>query len=354
MLAVLMQVAAAGHPAAHPTGAAGATPRRLAAGGAGSPLAQQPGEKPRFRTGVAVVNVTATVTDGSGRFVSGLRKEDFALYEDGQAREITLFASERVPVSLGIVLDTSGSMAGDKLTRAKHAINRFLTDLLDPSDEIFLCTFNDRPAVIEEWTTDRRVLSAAVRAIAARGGTAMYDAIAEALPIAQNGRHRKKALVVISDGNDTSSLTEAEDLKPLIRESEVLVYAIAIDGTARATFVPPRRPPFPFPPIPGRRNPWPIPIPPPGTGGRSTVSGAERANVRALRLITDESGGRTETIREAEDLGPATASVADELSRQYLLGYQSGADRDGRWHSIEVRVNNPRLRVRARRGFVSS
>jgi VWFA-related protein len=317
---------------------------------------RQPAQDPfKFRTGVELVNVTATVTDVSGRFVSGLRKDDFTVFEDDQPQPISHFSTERVPVSLGIVLDTSGSMAGDKLDAAKSAIDRFLYDLLSPEDEIFLYTFNDRPELIEPWTTDRRRLSRALRSLTARGGTAMYDAVAEAAPLAQSGRNRKKAILLISDGNDTNSQLDVQELKRLMRETEVLVYAIGIDGESQPTFtggVP--RFPVPIPiPIPGRRpggSPWPFP---PQSPPQRRI-GNERVNVRALREITDDSGGRTETIRSARDLDPATASVADELSKQYYLGYVGAAEKDGRWHTIQVEVRNSRYKVRARRGYVAS
>ncbi|MBI1874403.1 MAG: VWA domain-containing protein [Acidobacteria bacterium] len=309
----------------------------------------------KFRTGVELVNVTATVTDVSGRFVSGLRKDDFTVFEDGRPQTISHFSTERVPVSLGIVLDTSGSMAGDKLDAAKNAIDRFLYDLLSPDDEIFLYAFSDHPRLVEPWTTDRRRLSRSLRSITARGGTAMYDAVAEAVPLAQSGRNRKKAILLISDGNDTNSQLDVQELKRLVRETEVLVYAIGIDGDAPTfTAGTPPRIPIPIPiPIPGRRpggSPWPFP---PQSPPQRRL-GNERVNVRALREITDDSGGRTETIRSARDLDPATASVADELSKQYYLGYVGAAERDGRWHTIEVEVSNSRYKVRARRGYVAS
>lgn len=311
----------------------------------------------RFRSGVELVNVTATVSDSRGRFVSGLRQEDFVIYEDGELQEVTHFSNERVPVSLGIVVDTSGSMAGDKMVSAQSALDRFLTDLLDPSDELFLVRFDSIPDMVEEWTTDRRRLSRSLDRLRVGGGTAMYDAVAEAVPYAETGQNRKKAVLLISDGNDTDSRTDLRDLKSLIRETEVLVYAIGIDGQGEPTFGRPttRGPlPIPFPiPIPGRRGPLGIPLPPGGGGGVSVRSG-DRMNVSALRDITDDSGGRTETVRSARDIDPATANIADELSRQYYLGYPSTGKKDGRWHTIRVEVKDRALRVRARRGYIAT
>src|SRR5215207_1865806 len=130
----------------------------------------------KFRTGVELINVTATVTDGNGRFVPGLSREDFRLYQDDQLQQITHFSAERVPVSLGIVLDTSGSMHGEKMAAARAALDRFLLELLGPDDEVFLYRFDTSPELVNGWTTDRREISRQIARIRPRGGTAMYDA----------------------------------------------------------------------------------------------------------------------------------------------------------------------------------
>src|SRR5687768_11997050 len=211
-------------------------------------LGAQSQEGFRFKSGVDLINVTATVTDDDGRFVSGLQKENFSLFEDGRAQEITHFSSERVPVSLGIALDASGSMTPDKMSAARSAIDRFVYDLLGEDDELFFLEFSNRPRLVVDWTTDRREISRAVTRVSPAGGTAMYDAIADALPTASSGRHPKKALLVISDGNDTNSLMSVGQLRHLIRESEVLVYALGVDGTAVTTRIgPPIQLPAPFP-----------------------------------------------------------------------------------------------------------
>jgi len=340
--------------------------------------AEQQQDQPfRFRTGVELINVTATVTDSSGRFVSGLRKEDFRLFEDGAEQQITHFNAERVPVSLGLIIDTSSSMDGEKWMNAKSALNRFLFDLLDPLDEVFVYRFDNQPELVEGWTTDRSRIAAALGRIRPRGATSLFDAVIEALPLAQTGRHRKKALVVISDGNDSNSRATIREVKALVRESEIMVYAVGIDTVMsgyrdRQPFYQrigleqtPRWPvPAPFP-TPGRRRPpntppttpptVPAPYPPsPPVGGPYTSRGLDdRVNVAALRDITDDSGGRTEIVRSVRDIDPATAGIADELSKQYYLGYTSPAKRDGLWHAIRVEVRDGRYLVRARRGYVA-
>jgi len=310
----------------------------------------------RFRSAAELINVTATVTDDDGRFVPGLRKEDFTVYEDGKVQAVSHFSNERVPVSLGIALDASGSMSPDKMSAARAAIDRLIFDLLGRDDELFFVEFATNAALTQPWTNDPRLISRAVRDVNPTGGTAMYDAIATALPEAQSGRNAKKALLVISDGNDTNSTIGVSELRRLIRESDVLVYALGVDSTARRSgtvTLPPQIQlpiPFPFPgSAPRRRTPAP-----PTTGGSWPAGTGERVNADALRQITDDTGGRTEIVRGFGDLQAATARIADELSKQYYLGYPSSGEKDGRWHAIRVEVKDRRLTVRARRGYVAS
>jgi Ca-activated chloride channel family protein len=307
-----------------------------------------------FRSGVELINVAAWVTDRNGRFVSGLGKEDFTVFEDGEQQEVAYFSNERVPVSLGLVLDTSGSMTPDKMSAARSAIDRFVHDLLGSDDELFFLEFANRPHLVQEWTTDRRAISSAVARVRPVGGTAMYDAVADAVPMASIGKHPKKALLVISDGNDTNSRIEVGELRQIIRESEVLVYALGVDSTAVLRRTEPRvRTPFPRPPfpIPGRR---PQRLPPIVIGRDARVQRGERVDAEALRRMTDDSGGRTEIVRGFGDLSGATARIADELSKQYYLGYVSSGKKDGRWHEIRVEAKGRGLTVRARRGYVAS
>jgi VWFA-related protein len=320
----------------------------------------------RFRSGIELINVNATVSDASGRFVSGLQKEDFLVFEDNQPVEVTHFSAERVPVSLGILLDTSGSMAGQKMEEAQNALDHLLYDLLDKDDEVFLYRFSDYPTLLQNWTTDRALVSRALGRITPNGGTALYDAVADAIPLMSRGRNQKKALLVVSDGNDTSSRMSIGELKQRIRESETLVYAIGIDGESQQPSFRGRQPPVQ--PLPPNRFPIPIPFPggPRGGGGRfpallNQFGGRQRAtrnddhvNVGALRDMTDDSGGRTEIIREPRDLNAVTTNIADELSKQYYLGYPSLGKKDGRYHAIRVEMRSGAYRVRARKGYVAS
>ena len=342
----------------------------LVAGLAASPQSQQsppgsgsPGQDGtfRFRSGVELINVTATVSDVEGRFVAGLRQDDFLVYEDDQPQSVTHFSSERVPVSLGIALDTSQSMSGEKIQEARSAIDGLLEALAEPQDEFFLYRFSNRPSLIQEWTAERSAISRALSGAVPTGQTALYDAITEAIPLAQQGRYQKKALVVISDGNDTSSRHTLADVRTRIRDSETLVYAIGVDcgeETRRRSPLRQRRGPmpipFPFPPGGGRGRPTPS-WPPAGPSDRGDFRRCiDPVDVMALRDLTDDSGGRTAIIHDPRDLNPATTGVADELSKQYYLGYPATGKKDGRWHAIRVEVRNHNYRVRARRGYTAS
>jgi VWFA-related protein len=305
-----------------------------------------------FRTGVALVNVAVTVTDADGRFVGGLASDDFALFENGRPQTIAQFDAERVPVSLGIALDTSGSMYGDKILAAQAALNRFLFDLLGPDDEVFLYRFSGRPELVQGWTRDRRAVSRALGSVKPEGGTALYDTVAEAVPLAARGAHRKTALVIISDGNDTASRLQESDMAPLIRQHEALIYAVGIDASNGPVAPAPQRTPAVPSPFPSRS---PAYVPPPQPRAPQPGVPVDRINAAALRAITDDSGGRTEIIVSHHDLGPATAGIADELSRQYFLGYVSTEPKDGQWHTIDVQVRGRgQYIVRARRGYVAT
>jgi len=270
----------------------------------------------RFRSGIELINVTATVTDRSGRFVADLNEPDFTVYDDDQRVSITNFSKERVPLSLGIVVDTSGSMAGEKIAHARAAIERLL-DQLGPGDEVFLTSFSSDVELQQPWTTSVEAVREKLRGLSTNGGTAIYDAVVQAVPVAQEARHQKKVVVLMSDGNDTTSDADISTVRNIVRKTEVIVYAIAIDGEM-------------------------------DRGHRS-----DRLNVSVLKEITDASGGRTEVVRESRDLNDATQDIANELGNQYSLAYASPEHRDGRWHVIRVQVRDSSMTVRARRGYLA-
>lgn len=269
-----------------------------------------------FRAGIDLVQMSATVVDEDGRLVGDLRREDFEVFEDGQRQTVTHFTRDRIPLSLGVVLDVSQSMYGQRIDDARLALDRFLADLLDPEDEVFIIVFNHTPRVVVPWTRGPRQLRNRLDDILPYGGTSIYDAMMEALPMFDVRQYQRAAVVLISDGSDTGSRANVRDVRRLLRRSDAFVYAIAIDA-------PDTRP------INDRVNPF------------------------ALREMTTESGGYTEVVHDSPELGPATARIADELNHQYTLSYVSSRPADGSYRSIRVRIVGKEYRVRTRRGYVA-
>jgi len=314
---------------------------------------QRPVPPPRFASGIDIVDVTVTVVDERGRFVSGLEREDFLLFDNDEPKDVTQFSAARVPVSVGLLLDTSQSMQGEKFSSARSALERLLSALSSPEDEFFLMSFDTTPTLQQDWTADRARVARALAGVTPRGTTAMYDAVADAVPVAQRARNRKKALIIISDGNDRASDTRPADVRARVRAADALVYAVGIDcgNAARGPAKDQQRGPFPIP------FPFPQPRPqfPPKPPGRSDLLRCpDPVDAGALRDLTDDSGGRTEIIHRAGDLDPVTSGIADELSRQYYLGYPASDRKDGQWHTIRVETRNTHYRVRARSGYIAS
>jgi Ca-activated chloride channel family protein len=305
-----------------------------------------------FRASVDVVNVVATVTDKDGRFVPGLLSKDFVIYEDEQPQTISHFSSEPVPVSFGFMLDVSASMfEGGRMARARTAVSRFLSDGFRSDDEFFMVEFRlGMRRLAQGWTKDRAALVQAMANVIeqyeGRQGllvnTGMYDAIAAAIPTLSAGVHSKKILLLVSGGGryDRSAVPPTV-LRRLLRESDVLVYALALDGA-------PAKPSDCVPPRCMRVEDLPRPFAVP------TKSPSLRANLRSLEVITDETGGRTYEVAPGGDIEKALMHISTELAHQYVLGYQrTGKSDDGLWHPIRVVVRDGSLTVRARQGYVA-
>jgi Ca-activated chloride channel family protein len=266
-----------------------------------------------FRARLDLVQVTVSVADASGRLITGLTKEDFQIWEDGIEQEITQFTDERVPVSLGVLLDASDSMRGQPVVDARTALDRFVGELLFPDDEAFVATFNHLPRLAARWKRPASALTNVLSGLQPSGGTAIYDSLAETSSLFERRHNLRAAFVLISDGADTASDRTLHQALDVIRRTDAFVYAIAIDSAdARASI---------------------------------------RVNPEALREITSLTGGYTEIVRSAADLGPATARIADELNKQYTLGYSSSKPPDGSWRALRVRVRKPDHFARARRGY---
>src|SRR5215475_13448243 len=187
----------------------------------------------QVRVDVRLVNVVATVVDSRGRSISNLKVDDFILEEDGKAQAITHFSQDQnVPVSVGILLDTSGSM-DRKIRTAVEAVERF-SRRIQENDEIFLISFSGRPVLRQDFTDDREKFSQSLRRITATGGTALYDALTEGLVKIRSGKHSKRAILLITDGQDTASTAKLEDVLQTIRQSDLLIYPIGISGLTYA------------------------------------------------------------------------------------------------------------------------
>ena len=266
-----------------------------------------------FRSRIDIVQVTVAVTDADGRLITGLTKDDFQVFEDGNRQDITQFTDQRVPVSLGVLLDASDSMRGQPIVDARGALDRFVGDLLLVEDEAMVATFNHRPRLAAPWTMPPSKTRNSLASLQPSGGTAIYDALASTSKLFDQRNHVRAAMVLISDGADTASDHSLIQALEDIRRSDALVYAIAIDS------------------VDARES--------------------TRVNPEALREITSLTGGYTEVVRMASDLGPATARIADELNKQYTLGYSSSRPPDGTWRAIRVRVRDGQYTARARRGY---
>jgi VWFA-related protein len=273
-------------------------------------------DKP-FKSGVEIISITATVTDAEGHLVRDLPQEAFEVFEDGERQTITQFTNERVPVGLAMLLDASDSMYGPRIRDARQAVDRFLFDLLDPSDEFFVFSFNHRPRPLTAWGRDRDVVQRALGTIQPSGGTAVYDAVLAALPVMATRNRQRAAILVVSDGADTASDGSLRDVRTALLRSDAFVYAIAID--------------------------------PPDRRAINT-----RVNAQTLREITAETGGRTEIVQNSAQLEDAAARIAEELNSQYVLGYTPPRGADGQFHSLRVRIAGSDDRVRARHGYVAT
>jgi Ca-activated chloride channel family protein len=274
-------------------------------------------QKGTLRSSIELTVVTATVRDADGKLATDLPRESFEIYEDGTPVPVAQFTHERVPLGLGLLLDISDSMYGQRIKDAESAVERFLLHLLAPSDAFFVVAFNHEPRVLFGWQTAADGVHEALEKLKPSGSTAIYDALVAALPFIDNRPRERAAIVLITDGDDTASDTTLHDLRPALVRSDAFVYAIAID-TTEARWI------------------------------------AHRVNVQTLNEITGQSGGRTEVVRDTADLESATASIAEELNSQYVLGYSSPHPGDGQYHSIRVRVTGGTYRVRARNGYVAA
>jgi Ca-activated chloride channel homolog len=278
----------------------------------------------QVRVDVRLVNLIATVMDDRGRYISNLTADDFLVEEDGKPQKIAHFSQDQdTPISIGIVLDSSGSM-DRKLRTAVDAVYRF-ADQLHKDDDFFVMTFSSRPILRQDFTTDRSKIRESLRRLLATGGTALYDALADSLEKIRFGSHRKRAILLVTDGQDTGSFRKLDEIVQTIRESELLVYSLGIS-----------------PPVYAQR----------GSTRRDEV------DMKVLRTFAESSGGSAFLVSQGP-LGPnrqldkVMDTISNELRSQYTLGYYPTRADDGLYHRIRVRTKAGND-VRARRGYIAA
>jgi VWFA-related protein len=338
---------------------------------------------PTFSASTRTVRVPVSVVDKGGQPVMGLRADDFQVSEDGKRRAVTLFSGERRPLRIALALDLSRSMM-NKIRQVEEALRHFI-DVLEPADEIMVITFSDDVQVVQDFTADREVLGRVLDMLEPDGGTALYDAASEAIRRVAAGPAESKAVVLVTDGVDTVSVTSFERLRELARRSEVPVFSIGLGGdSGLPTLV--RRPGGMGP---GGGGPgWPggpgggpgvgIPRGFPGGrggfGGRGGSGGGGRGvsrgmrpegfDARPLTELADETGGQAVIIKEMElahytpgsdapgstRLKEAVESIAMTLRHRYLLGYEPPDGKAG-WRTIKVDVDRPATSTRSRKGY---
>jgi Ca-activated chloride channel homolog len=257
-------------------------------------------------TNTDLITFNVTVTDIYGRFVSGLSKNAFSIFDDKQQQEITFFSDEDTPVSVGVLFDVSGSMSGDKVRRARDALAHFVQTSHD-RDEYFLIGFNSRAQLLVDRTRDGQAVLDKLTFVQTKNNTALYDACYLGVERVQRGTHPKRALLLISDGQDNNSRYTFNELRRVLKESDVVLYAIGI------------------------------------LGGSDVGSSLGMEGQGILDELAGVSGGKAFYPRSAPEMDDIFEQIALELRHQYSIGYRPpNFTNDGKWHKIKVKVAPPR------------
>jgi len=251
------------------------------------------------------------------RLVTGLEQQDFRIYEDSKEQKISSFASEDAPVSIGIIFDLSGSMTS-KLMRAREAIIQFIKTA-NPQDEFFVIGFNDRPELIEDFTSSVEDIESRLATVRSGHRTALLDAIYYGVAKMKDARHERKALLVVSDGGDNRSRYTEGEVRAQVRESDVEIYSIGIFDPYAAT-------------------------------------PEERTGPLLLNEISEETGGRMFRVDDLSEMSDIAEKISTELRNQYVIGYNPrDMHRDGKWRKVKVKLIPPQglppLTVHARSGY---
>jgi len=269
-----------------------------------------------------LVTFTLTVTDLYGRYVSGLTKNAFTVFDSNQEQEITYFSDVDAPVSLGILFDVSGSMSGEKIHKARKALSRFVNSS-HPNDEYFLIAFNNRAQLLLDRTRDGDAVLQKLTLVNPRQNTALYDAVYLGIERVTRGAHQKRALLIISDGQDNASRYNFGEVRRLMKESDVVTYAVGIlDG-----------------------------------GDASSQDGIQ--GQAFLDELTSVTGGKSFYPTSDIEMDEIFERIALELRHQYSIGYTpKDFQPDGKWRKVKVKVKPPRglprLTVRSREGYYAT
>src|SRR5215467_9417019 len=274
-----------------------------------------------LKVDVDLVLVNATVTDQLNRYVSGLETQHFQIWEDKIEQKVQYFNAEDLPISVGIIFDVSGSMK-DKIGTARNAASTFLKTG-NPDDEYFLVTFANRPEVDADFTTDVTKLQSKLLLTPAKGMTAMYDSVYLGLEKLKEGSNPKKALLLITDGEDNRSRYTFQNVKDFVKEQDVQIYGIGIVDD------------------------W------------NSQLGSGRTGRAMLEELSDITGGHAFFPDSVYDLEDICMKIAVELKNQYVLGYRStNENKDGKWRKIRVQVDGPKgvghLNVRSKTGYYAA
>src|SRR5688572_416443 len=278
-------------------------------------------QQPAFRWAIDVVSMNVTVTDATNKYITDLTEKDFEIFEDGVKQDLTLFNRTNLPVALSLLIDTSSSMEDRMLTAQEAAIG--FVRKLRPTDLGEVIGFDSRAEVLQKFTSSTAELEQAIRKTVAGGSTSLNNAIyislkgLKRIPIRQEDEIRRQAIVLLSDGEDTSSLVTFEDVLDLARRSETAIYAIGLMEDS--------------------------------TGGQSK---GFREATYALRQLTNDTGGRAFFPSDVKSLATVYGQIYDELSSQYTIGYTSkNPRRDGAWRRLVVRVARPNAQARTKQGY---
>ena len=271
----------------------------------------------QFRVDTNLVLVPLTVTDPMDRLVTGLEKQNFLILEDNHQQSIRTFACDDAPVSIGVILDLSGSMS-NKVVRARGAVLQFMKTS-NPQDEFFVIGFNDRPVLITDYTSSPDDIEARLATVEASHRTALLDAIYMGLGKMKQAKYQRKALLIVSDGGDNNSRYTENEVRASVKEADTQIYSIGIFDPEAATV-------------------------------------EERNGPMLLNDISGETGGRLFRVDDLSEMGDIATRISAELRNEYVLGYKTDDTRmDGKWRKVKVKLSPPpglpQLTVHARLGY---